>query len=102
VIRENEHMSQVEVTLLAEADIETVQALDQLLGQVSSNAAPLTAERVGDVLRTPSTSILIARLNGKIVGMALLAILRTLARDTGYVEEVVVTRTHVGSTSARL
>jgi ribosomal protein S18 acetylase RimI-like enzyme len=94
-------MSQVEVTQLADADIETVQALGQLLGQVSSGAAPLTAERVGDVLRTPSTSILIARLNGKIVGMALLATMRTLARDTGYVEEVVVDQDargqHVGT-----
>jgi ribosomal protein S18 acetylase RimI-like enzyme len=101
LIRENEHMSQVEVTTLAEADIETVQVLGQLLGQVSSSAAPLTAERVRDVLRTPSTSILIARLNGKIVGMAVLVTMRTLARDTGYVEEVVVDQDargqHVGT-----
>jgi ribosomal protein S18 acetylase RimI-like enzyme len=57
--------------------------------------------RVGDVLRTPSTSILIARLNRKIVGMALLVTMRTLARDTGYVEEVVVDQDargqHVGT-----
>jgi ribosomal protein S18 acetylase RimI-like enzyme len=94
-------MSQVEVTLLAEADIETVRVLGQLLGQVSTSAAPLTAERVRDVLRTPSTSILIARLDGKIVGMALLVTMRTLARDTGYVEEVVVDQeargNHVGT-----
>lgn len=94
-------MSEVEVAPLAEADIETVQVLGQLLGQVSSSATPLTAERVRDVLRTPLTSILIARLNGKIVGMALLVTMRTLARDTGYVEEVVVNQDargqHVGT-----
>jgi ribosomal protein S18 acetylase RimI-like enzyme len=94
-------MSQVEISLLSEPDIETVQVLGQLLGQVSTSAAPLTAERVRDVLGTPSTSVLTARLNGKIVGMAVLVTMRTLARDTGYVEEVVVDQDargqHVGT-----
>lgn len=35
-------------------------------------------------------SVLVARLDGKIVGTALLLTLTTLARTTGYVEEVVV------------
>jgi ribosomal protein S18 acetylase RimI-like enzyme len=61
-----------------------------LLAQVSSNASKLEYDRVREVLRTPSTSILVARLDRKIVGMALLLTLTTLARTTGYVEEVVV------------
>jgi ribosomal protein S18 acetylase RimI-like enzyme len=85
-------MSQVEVSVLAlaDADAGTVEVLGQLLAQVSSHAPRLEADRVREVLRTPSTSILVARVDRKIVGMALLLTLTTLARTTGYVEEVVV------------
>jgi ribosomal protein S18 acetylase RimI-like enzyme len=85
-------MSQVEFSVLelADADAGTVEVLRQLLAQVSSNAPRLEADRVREVLRTPSTSILVARADRKIVGMALLLTLTTLARTTGYVEEVVV------------
>ena len=65
-------------------------ALARLLPQVSSRAAPLTRERVAHVLAAPATSVLVARLDGQIVGMALLLTLTMLAGDTGYVEEVVV------------
>ena len=83
-------MSQAEISVLADADAGTVEVLVQLLAQVSSSAPPLDADRLRDVLRTPSTSVLVARLDGKIVGMGLLLTLTTLARTTGYVEEVVV------------
>jgi ribosomal protein S18 acetylase RimI-like enzyme len=85
-------MSQVEVSVLvlADADASTCEVLGQLLAQVSSNAPQLESGRVREVLRTPSTSILVGRLDRKIVGMALLLTLTTLARTTGYVEEVVV------------
>lgn len=66
------------------------EALGRLLAQVSSSATSLTPARVREVLRTPSTSVLVARLDGQIVGMALLLTLSTLSGDTGYVEEVVV------------
>lgn len=87
---QNELMSQLEISVLADADAGTVEVLGQLLAQVSSGGARLNGERVREVLRTPSTTILVARLDGKIVGMALLLTLTTLARTTGYVEEVVV------------
>ncbi len=86
----NEVMSHVEISVLVDADARTVEALSQLLAQVSSSARPLDAGRVREVMQTPSTSVLVARLDGKIVGMALLLTLTTLARTTGYVEEVVV------------
>jgi ribosomal protein S18 acetylase RimI-like enzyme len=83
-------MNAAEITLLSGDGAAEAEALGQLLAQVSSRAAPLTAERVREVLRTPSTSVLVARLDGKIVGMALLLTLTTLSGDTGYVEEVAV------------
>jgi ribosomal protein S18 acetylase RimI-like enzyme len=89
-IGKNDRMSAPEITVLGEDATEDAEALGRLLAQVSSRAAPLTAERVRDVLRTQSTSILVARLDGQIVGMALLLTLTMLAGDIGYVEEVVV------------
>jgi ribosomal protein S18 acetylase RimI-like enzyme len=83
-------MNAAEITLLSGDGAAEAEALGRLLAQVSSRPAPLTAERVREVLRTPSTSVLVARLDGKIVGMALLLTLTTLSGDTGYVEEVAV------------
>jgi len=42
-------MSEVEVTVLGDADARTVEVLGQLLAQVSSGGLPLAAERVRDV-----------------------------------------------------
>jgi ribosomal protein S18 acetylase RimI-like enzyme len=80
---------QIAVLTQAEADA-AAPALARLLPQVSSRAAPLTADRVRHVLQTPSTEVLVARREGQIVGMALLLTLTTLAGAAGYVEEVVV------------
>jgi ribosomal protein S18 acetylase RimI-like enzyme len=94
-------MSAAEISVLSGDGGQEAGALGRLLAQVSSRAAPLTAERVRDVLRTPSTSVLVARVDGEIVGMALLLTLTTLSGDTGYVEEVAVDRAargrHIGT-----
>jgi ribosomal protein S18 acetylase RimI-like enzyme len=103
--RENGGMNAAEITLLSGDGAAEAEALGQLLAQVSSRPAPLTAERVREVLRTPSTSVLVARLDGTIVGMALLLTLTTLSGDTGYVEEVAVDQAargqHIGSALMR-
>jgi ribosomal protein S18 acetylase RimI-like enzyme len=85
-------MSAAEISLLtdADADADAIAAIAGLLRQVSSSAAPLTDERARQVLGTPSTSVLVARVDGRIVGMALLLTLTTFAGGSGYVEEVVV------------
>jgi ribosomal protein S18 acetylase RimI-like enzyme len=83
-------MSAVEISLLNDADDLDVEAIGRLLRQVSSSAAPLTAEHALEVLRAPSTSVLVARLDGRLVGMALLLTLSTFAGGSGYIEEVVV------------
>ena len=90
MIRENGRMSDVDITLLTDADDLDAEAIGRLLGQVSSSAPPLTAERAREVLRAPSTSVLVARLDGRLVGMALLLTLSTFAGGSGYIEEVVV------------
>jgi len=70
-----------------EADLAAVASL---LTQVSRTAPPLTSERLRAVLETPATTVLVARLGGQIVGMALLLTLTTFGGDFGHVEEVVV------------
>lgn len=83
-------MSAVHVYRLGEAGDTEVAALAHLLPQVSSRAGPLTSERVAFVVTNPSTHIVVASLNGTIVGMALLLVCTTLAGQFGFVEEVAV------------
>jgi hypothetical protein len=56
-------MAQVDVSELDDADANAVEVLSQLPAQVSSKGEALTAKRVHTVLRTPSTSVLVARLD---------------------------------------
>lgn len=72
------------------ADGDAVAAIGRLLRQVSSSAPALTERRARQVLAAPSTSVLVARVDGQIVGMALLLTLTTFAGGSGYVEEVAV------------
>jgi ribosomal protein S18 acetylase RimI-like enzyme len=94
VVRDNVPVNQAEIEILSDWDeyrgAAELAALTSLLTQVSSTAPPLTPERLGTVLRTPATTVLVARLDGQIVGMALLLTLTTFGGDFGYVEEVVV------------
>jgi ribosomal protein S18 acetylase RimI-like enzyme len=98
-------MSDVEIAVLTDDGADETEALGRLLTQVSSSAPRLTPERIRHVLRTPSTSILVARLDGEIAGMALLLTLTTLSGDIGYVEEVVVDEAarghHIGTALMR-
>jgi ribosomal protein S18 acetylase RimI-like enzyme len=76
--------------VLETADEESVAALARLLPQVSSRAAPLTRDRVEVLLSSSTTSIIVAELDDRIVGMALLCVCETLAGRFGLVEEVAV------------
>jgi ribosomal protein S18 acetylase RimI-like enzyme len=80
----------VTLELLDRADPADLRALNVLLPQVSSRARPITPERLDSILGNPSTEILVARLDGRIVGMALLLTLTTLTGASGHVEEVAV------------
>jgi ribosomal protein S18 acetylase RimI-like enzyme len=84
-------VSDVAVSVLEDAGPDDVDAIGRLLAQVSSRPGPpVTAERVREVLRAPATTVLVARLDGKVIGMASLLTLTTFAGGSGYVEEVAV------------
>lgn len=89
-VEKNAFVPRVTNRVLETADEEIAAALAVLLPQVSSRAAPLTLERVGTVLSSPATSIVVASLDGRVVGMALLCVCETLAGRFGLVEEVAV------------
>ncbi len=84
MVAANEHVPVVEV--LEEAGPDDLAALNVLLPQVSSKAEPITSEGLRALLENPSTEVLVARIDGRIVGMALLLTLATFAGRSGYVE----------------
>jgi hypothetical protein len=59
-------MSTAEITVLGPADTAAAPDLARLLAQVSSRGTGLSAERVREVLQTPATSVLVARLDGRV------------------------------------
>lgn len=84
-------MTDIAISVLADAGPEEVEAIGRLLRQVSTRPGPPpTAERVRAVLAEPATTVLVARLDDEIAGMALLLTLTTFAGGSGYVEEVAV------------
>jgi ribosomal protein S18 acetylase RimI-like enzyme len=89
-------MTEPEVELIREANPSTTEALAALLSQVSSRAGRLTDERLNDVLSTPTTHVIAVRIEGEIVGMALLLVCTTLTGQFGYVEEVAIDQSYRG------
>ena len=83
-------VSRVHVSVLSEWDQSVVAELARLLPQVSASAPSLTAARVEEVVLSPSTHVVVARLDGTIVAMALLLVCTTFAGGFGMAEEVAV------------
>lgn len=85
-----EPSSTVAVEALTEVSDDVVAELRRLLPLVSSRGGAVSAERVGAVVAHPGTTVLVARVDGRIVGSATLIRLVSLVGQFGYVEEVVV------------
>ena len=83
-------MQKTSARLLDTVDDETASALAALLPQVSSRGAGLTRSRIDSVVSSASTQVIVADLDGRVAGMALLCICTTLAGQFGLVEEVAV------------
>ncbi|MFA5885758.1 MAG: GNAT family N-acetyltransferase [Acidimicrobiia bacterium] len=83
-------MSTIRVEALDRDDESVRDALGRLLPQLSANAPTLTADRLRSVVSEPSTHVVIARLDGTVVGVAVLVRCRTLCGSFGFIEDVVV------------
>jgi len=79
----------VSVSIATEVDDELVQALTALLPQLSSSAPPPTAEDLAEIIASPATDLLVARLDGRIVGSLTLAVFRIPTGVRAWIEDVV-------------
>ncbi|MEU2259061.1 GNAT family N-acetyltransferase [Streptomyces sp. NPDC019645] len=81
----------VEVSVVREANDESVGAFARLLPQLSSTAGPLDHEAVGRLLTgDATTTVLLARVEGEVVGMLTLVMIPLLSGLRARVEDVVV------------
>src|SRR5439155_2533932 len=83
----------IEVTKASAATPDLVAAFVRLLPQLSSSAAPPTAEALAEIIASPCTSVLVARdlaAGGSIVGTLTLVLFRIPTGVRAWIEDVVV------------
>jgi ribosomal protein S18 acetylase RimI-like enzyme len=80
----------VQVEVLYQVTDEVVQAFEKLLPQLSSSAKPLDAPTLAAVADSPAVTVLVARLDGKIIGTLSLAMFRVPTGMRAWIEDVVV------------
>ena len=78
------------VEIVDEANDDVVDALNQLLPQLSSTATALTLTQLRDLVESPSTTLFVARNEGTLVGTLTLAVFRIPTGLRGWIEDVVV------------
>ncbi|MEU2671145.1 GNAT family N-acetyltransferase [Streptomyces sp. NPDC007164] len=80
----------VEVQVVREATDEVVEAIARLLPQLSSTAGTPDAESVARLLRSDANTLLLARVDGRAVGMLTLIVFPLPSGLRGRIEDVVV------------
>jgi ribosomal protein S18 acetylase RimI-like enzyme len=80
----------VQVEIVDDASDEVVDALNELLPQLSSTAAVVTSDQLRDLVESPSTTLFMARMNGQRVGSLTLVVFRIPTGLRGWIEDVVV------------
>jgi ribosomal protein S18 acetylase RimI-like enzyme len=83
-------IAMVEVSVARQPSEDLLAALRRLVPQLSTTAAPLEREALAAILRSPATSVLIARDGGEIVGMLTLVMYRLATGLRARIEDVVV------------
>lgn len=79
----------VDVEILSEVTGEVVEAFGRLLPQLSSSAPPLDAEALSAIIAAPASTVLLARLDGAIVGTLTLAMFPIPTGIRAWIEDVV-------------
>ena len=78
------------VTVATAVDDDLLRALTHLLSQLSSSSPAPTAEEVAEIVSSPATDLLVARLDGRVVGSLTLALFRIPTGVRAWIEDVVV------------
>ena len=79
----------VDVEVLTEVTGDVVEALARLLPQLSTTAPPLDAEALSAIVAAPASTVLLARVDGQIVGTLTLAIFPIPTGVRAWIEDVV-------------
>ncbi len=83
-------MTGVKVEVLDSSTDEAVEAFGRLLPQLSSSAKPLDAAALATIADSPAVTLLVARMDGKIIGTLSLAMFPVPTGLRAWIEDVVV------------
>ena len=83
-------MAEPVIEIAQEATPELVEAMVRLLPQLSSSAPAPTTTEIDEIATSPATVLLVARLEGRIVGSLTLALFRIPTGIRAWIEDVVV------------
>jgi ribosomal protein S18 acetylase RimI-like enzyme len=78
------------IEIATEANDELVQAFARLIPQLSKSSPPPTAAEVAEMVASPASDVLVARLDGRIVGTLTLVVFRIPTGVRAWIEDVVV------------
>jgi len=80
----------VDVTIASEATPELVETIGRILPQLSKSSPPPTAAEVAEIIQSPASDLLVARVGERIVGTLTLVIFRIPTGMRAWIEDVVV------------
>lgn len=80
----------VVIEIAAEANEELVEAFARLIPQLSKSSPPPSATEVAEMVESPASDVLVARLAGRIVGTLTLVVFRIPTGVRAWIEDVVV------------
>ncbi len=80
----------VSVTVADAATPDLVAAVTRLLPQLSSSAPPPTPAQLEEIVSSPATQLLVARIDGDVVGALTLVVFRIPSGVRAWIEDVVV------------
>jgi ribosomal protein S18 acetylase RimI-like enzyme len=83
-------MADVHIEVADEVTPELVEAMARLLPQVSSSAPALTEVDLADIVGSTASRLLVARVDGQIVGSLTLVLFRIPSGRRAWIEDVVV------------
>ena len=83
-------MAEPVIEIAQQATPELVEAMVRLLPQLSSSAPAPTSAELDEIATSPATVLLVARLDGRIVGSLTLALFRIPTGMRAWIEDVVV------------
>jgi ribosomal protein S18 acetylase RimI-like enzyme len=89
-------MGDVEIVVADEVSPEVVEAIARLLPQLSSSAPAPTAAELEDLVASPATDLLLAKIDGRIVGTLTLALFRIPSGLRAWIGDVIVDDTARG------